>query len=68
MQDWTLRVIESYDVALQDWIEAAKAGRVNGPNAWDGHFAAVTAGAGLKSMHDGGVAEIRTPPRPGFYD
>ena len=45
MQDWKLRFIDSYDVELQDWIEAAKAGKVDGPNAWDGYFAAVTADA-----------------------
>ena len=68
MQDWKLRFIDSYDVELQDWIEAAKAGKVDGPNAWDGYFAAVTADACLKAMHDGGVAPIVTPPRPAFYD
>ena len=68
MQDWKLRFIDSYDVELQDWIEAAKAGRVNGPNAWDGYFAAVTADACLKAMHTGEVAPITTSPRPKFYD
>ena len=38
MQDWKLRFINSYDVELQDWIEAAQSGKVNGPNAWDGLF------------------------------
>ena len=68
MQDWKLRFIDSYDVELQDWIEAAKAGKVDGPNAWDGYFAAVTADACLKAMHTGEVAPIVTPPRPAFYD
>ncbi len=67
MQDWKLRFIDSYDVELQDWIEAAKAGRVNGPNAWDGYFAAVTGDACLKAMHTGEVAPIVTKPRPAFY-
>ena len=67
LQDWKLRFINSYDVELQDWIEAAKAGRVDGPNAWDGYFAAVTADACLKAMHTGEVAPIVTKPRPAFY-
>jgi myo-inositol 2-dehydrogenase/D-chiro-inositol 1-dehydrogenase len=67
MQDWKLRFIDSYDVELQDWIEAAKAGKVDGPNAWDGYFAAVTADACLKAMHTGEVAPIVTKPRPAFY-
>jgi myo-inositol 2-dehydrogenase/D-chiro-inositol 1-dehydrogenase len=67
MQDWKLRFTDSYDVELQDWIEAAKAGKVNGPNAWDGYFAAVTADACLEAMHTGAVAPIVTRPRPAFY-
>jgi myo-inositol 2-dehydrogenase/D-chiro-inositol 1-dehydrogenase len=67
MQDWKLRFIDSYDAELQDWVDVAKAGKVNGPNAWDGYFAAVTADACLKAMHTGEVAPIVTPPRPAFY-
>ena len=53
---------------MQDWIEAAKSGKVNGPNAWDGYFAAVTADACLGALHNGAVTPIVTPPRPAFYD
>ena len=68
MQDWKLRFIDSYDVELQDWIDAAKSGKVNGPNAWDGYFAAVTADACLEAMRSGAVAPIVTKQRPSFYD
>ena len=68
MQDWKLRFIDSYDVELQDWIDAAKAGKVNGPNAWDGYFAAVTADACLEARRAGAVTPIVTAPRPAFYD
>ncbi len=67
MQDWKLRFIDSYDAELQDWIEAAKAGKVNGPNAWDGYFAAVTADACLEATRTGAVTPIVTPPRPALY-
>ena len=67
MQDWKLRFIDSYDVEIQDWIDAAAAGKVNGPNAWDGYFAAVTADACLEAMHSGAIAPIVTSPRPAFY-
>jgi len=67
MQDWKLRFIDSYDVELQDWIEAAKSGKVSGPNAWDGYFAAVTADACLKAMRTGEVAPIVARARPAFY-
>ncbi len=67
MQDWKLRFIDSYDVELQDWIDATKAGKVNGPTAWDGYFAAVTADACLKAQHTGKATPIVTKPRPTFY-
>jgi myo-inositol 2-dehydrogenase / D-chiro-inositol 1-dehydrogenase len=67
MQDWKLRFVDSYDVELQDWIEAAKAGKVNGPNAWDGYFAAITADACLEAKRTGAVTPIITKPRPVFY-
>jgi myo-inositol 2-dehydrogenase / D-chiro-inositol 1-dehydrogenase len=67
MQDWKLRFIDSYDVELQDWVDAAKAGKVNGPNAWDGYFAAVTADACLEARRSGVVTPIVTKPRPAFY-
>src|SRR5271166_2230179 len=67
MQDWKLRFIDSYDVELQDWVEAAKTGKVNGPNAWDGYFAAVTADACLEAKRTAAVTPIVTPPRPAFY-
>ena len=67
MQDWKLRFIDSYDVELQDWIDAAKVGNVNGPNAWDGYFAAVTGDACLEAKRSGSVTPIITRPRPAFY-
>ncbi len=67
MQDWKLRFIDSYDAELRDWIEAAKAGKVNGPNAWDGYFAAVTADACLEAKRTGAVTPIVTAERPTFY-
>jgi len=67
MQDWKLRFIDSYDVELQDWIDAATGGKVNGPNAWDGYFAAVTADACLEAKRSGAVTPIITKPRPAFY-
>jgi myo-inositol 2-dehydrogenase/D-chiro-inositol 1-dehydrogenase len=67
LQDWKLRFIDSYDIELQDWVEAAASGRVNGPNAWDGYFAAVTADACLEAKRTGSVTPIVTAPRPAFY-
>jgi myo-inositol 2-dehydrogenase/D-chiro-inositol 1-dehydrogenase len=67
MQDWKLRFIDSYDVELQDWIDASQLGKVNGPSAWDGYFAAVTADACLQAKRSGAITPIITKPRPAFY-
>ena len=67
-QDWKMRFIDSYDVELQDWIGAANTGKISGPNAWDGYFAAVTADACLEAKRTGASVSIVTPPRPAFYD
>jgi myo-inositol 2-dehydrogenase/D-chiro-inositol 1-dehydrogenase len=67
MQDWKLRFIDSYDVELQDWIDASQVGKVNGPSAWDGYFAAVTADACLQAKRSGAITPIITKPRPAFY-
>ena len=66
MQDWKLRFIDSYDVELQDWIDAAEAGKVNGPNAWDGYFAAVTADACLEAKRTGACRADRHAAAPGI--
>jgi myo-inositol 2-dehydrogenase/D-chiro-inositol 1-dehydrogenase len=67
LQDWKLRFIDSYDAELQDWVEAVKSGKVNGPNAWDGYFAAVTADACLEAKRTGAITPIVTAPHPAFY-
>jgi myo-inositol 2-dehydrogenase / D-chiro-inositol 1-dehydrogenase len=67
MQDWKLRFIDSYDAELQEWIDASQVGKVNGPSAWDGYFAAVTADACLQAKRSGAITPIITKPRPAFY-
>ena len=67
-QDWKMRFIDSYDVELQDWIKAASTGKISGPSAWDGYFAAVTAAACLEAKRTGATASIVTAPHPAFYD
>jgi myo-inositol 2-dehydrogenase/D-chiro-inositol 1-dehydrogenase len=67
-RDWKMRLIDSYDVERQDWIDAAKTGKISGPNAWDGYFAAVTADACLEAKRTGASASIVTPRRPAFYN
>lgn len=73
LMDWKLRFVESYDVELQEWVRATvegKAtgeGRVTGPTAWDGYFAAVTSDACVEAKRTGAIVPIRTRDRPAFY-
>ncbi|MDR2184244.1 MAG: Gfo/Idh/MocA family oxidoreductase [Treponema sp.] len=65
--DWKCRFADAYDVEIQDWINAAKEGKVKGPTAWDGYLAAVTADALVKAQGSGRVEPITTGPCPDFY-
>jgi len=54
-------------VEIQDWINAAAAGVVRGPNAWDGYVAAVTADALVKAQSSGRVEPIASGDCPALY-
>ena len=64
---WINRFIESYDTELQDWVDAAGEDIINGPTAWDGYVAAVTADAFVKAQKSGQVEPIVTGEKPSFY-
>ncbi|MGI6545554.1 MAG: Gfo/Idh/MocA family protein [Fastidiosipilaceae bacterium] len=66
-QSWINRFIDSYDVQLQDWVDAVKQGIVNGPNAWDGYIASVTSDALVKAQKTGKVEPITIETKPEFY-
>ncbi len=68
MTDWKQRFIEAYDIEIQDWIYSTLKGQVNGPTAWDGLAAAVTADACLKARDSGCIESINLPDRPLFYN
>lgn len=65
---WINRFIDSYDVELQDWIDCAKRGIVNGPTAWDGYLASVTADALVKAQTSGEIEKVVTGEKPEFYN
>ena len=67
LMDWKDRFIDAYDVELQDWVDSTLTGEVNGPNAWDGYFAAVTADACSKARKSGDTVKIETGETPEFY-
>jgi myo-inositol 2-dehydrogenase / D-chiro-inositol 1-dehydrogenase len=67
MMDWKLRFIDSYDVELQEWVHSTAAGKVTGPTAWDGYFAAVTSDACVEARRTGEIVPITTKDKPDFY-
>ncbi|MGI6077790.1 MAG: Gfo/Idh/MocA family protein [Fastidiosipilaceae bacterium] len=66
-QDWINRFIDSYDVELQEWIDDTKKGEVNGPSAWDGYIAAVTADGLVASQTSGVMEDVSVGETPEFY-
>lgn len=65
--DWKTRFIEAYDVELQDWVTSTCNGVVNGPTAWDGYLASVTADTLVRAQESGAVEPIITVETPAFY-
>ena len=65
--DWSERFPEAYNIEFQSWINACKEGRVDGPSAWDGYTAQVTAKAASKARDTQSVVEIKYDAMPDFY-
>lgn len=68
LTDWKQRFIKSYDIELQGFIDAVNQGQPNGPSAWDGYAAAVTADACVKAQQTGEIVPVTMKQRPAFYD
>lgn len=68
LTDWKDRFVASYDVELQDFINAAAKGGATGPSSWDGYAAAVTSDACVQAQESAGQAvAIELPARPALY-
>ena len=65
--DWSTRFVDAYNTEIQEWIDATKAGRVDGPTAWDGYVGQVTAKAASKARDEKKVVEIIFDEMPEFY-
>ncbi|NCA98559.1 MAG: Gfo/Idh/MocA family oxidoreductase [Clostridia bacterium] len=65
--DWSQRFVDAYNVEFQEWINATKAGHVDGPTAWDGYVGQVTAKAASRSRETGTVVKIDLEKCPEFY-
>ena len=65
--DWSTRFVDAYNVEIQEWIDATKEGRVDGPTAWDGYVGQVTAKAASKARDTQTVVKIEMEEKPEFY-
>lgn len=65
--DWSTRFVDAYNVEIQEWIDATKEGRVDGPTAWDGYVGQVTAKAASRARDTQKVVEINIEDMPEFY-
>ena len=55
----------AYDTELQRWVDAAKAGTIDGPGAWDGYAAVAVCEAGVQAVRTGQkVHGAGMDPRP----
>lgn len=69
MMDWKDRFIEAYDREIQDFIDTvAGGGEPQGPTAWDGYVAAVTADACVRAQRSGTREAIELGEQPALYE
>lgn len=65
--DWTTRFVEAYDIELQEWINATKEGRVDGPCAWDGYACQVAAHAASVARETQSIQPVVYDEMPALY-
>jgi myo-inositol 2-dehydrogenase / D-chiro-inositol 1-dehydrogenase len=49
---------QAYDIELQRWVGAAKAGTIDGPSAWDGYAAVAVCEAGVLALRSGAKVHV----------
>lgn len=65
--DWKVRFTDAYDKELQEWIISSKAGRVDGPNSWDGYLASKNAELCSLARESGEIVKMSVEAKPLFY-
>jgi myo-inositol 2-dehydrogenase/D-chiro-inositol 1-dehydrogenase len=65
--DWRERFVRAYDVELQEWLDAVRAGTSTGPSAWDGYAAAVVGDTCLEALKTDSRTAVSLRERPDFY-
>lgn len=66
-EDWKDRFVEAYDIEFQEWVNSVKKGKINGPSAWDGYVACVTADTLGKARVEKTIETIQVGRQPDFY-
>jgi myo-inositol 2-dehydrogenase/D-chiro-inositol 1-dehydrogenase len=54
----------AYEHELQRWVDAARAGTIDGPSAWDGYAAVAVCEAGVEALRTGQKVAVAMQPRP----
>jgi myo-inositol 2-dehydrogenase / D-chiro-inositol 1-dehydrogenase len=65
--DWRERFVRAYDVELQEWLDAVRAGTSTGPSAWDGYAATVVGDTCLEALKTDSRTAVSLRERPDFY-
>ena len=61
------RFADAYNAEIQTWINASKAGYVDGPTAWDGYCCQVAAAAASKARETQTIQPVVYDEMPDFY-
>ncbi|MEI5101109.1 Gfo/Idh/MocA family oxidoreductase [Streptomyces sp. PmtG] len=62
--DYLERFADAYDREVSAWVRDVRAGRLAGPDAWDGYAAAAVADAGVRALGSGGRVAVELAERP----
>ena len=65
--DYRTRFARAYDLEVQAWADAVRAGTAVGPSAWDGYAATAVSTAGMASLATGRPVPVHLAERPGLY-
>ena len=66
--NWMRRFIDAYDTEIAQWVDSCRRGVVEGPTAWDGYVAELTADALVAAQESGKVEPIASGEKPAFYN
>jgi myo-inositol 2-dehydrogenase / D-chiro-inositol 1-dehydrogenase len=61
------RFAGAFENELQRWVNAARAGTIDGPSAWDGYLVAAACAAGTEALRTGRRVEVDYAAHPEFY-